>query len=932
MSQPPARPSVFISSTSIDLPEHRGQVVAACLGLGYFPVGMEYWPAEDADAEAVCLREVDAADIFVGLYAFRYGWKPAGSAVSICEIEHERARDGGKPRLLFFMDEEHPWPASRVDKGKDGELLAAFKQRLRSERVSSRSFTTANDLAGLLTQALVAHEQRHPRRSAADGATSSGAPGATAPTPAGPPPALIDCPYRDLRAFTDADAPFFFGREGFTRELLQAVDGSPFVAVVGASGSGKSSVVQAGLIPALRRRGGWAVGVLRPGEEPWRSLAGCLHDLAATGRADAAGSAGALRQLVIGQLADELAKGADGGKLALRHLLPDILAGQPGSRRLLLLVDQWEELYTYEKKDAAGDEISAPTAATAATAARFADALIAGTQQAPLTVVLTLRADFTHHAVDHRPLRDRLQAATVFLGGMTRSERERAIAGPAEVAGFAFEDGLVRRMLDDVGDEPGNLPLLEFCLTQLFAQRDAAGRMCHRAYDALGGVAGAIVRYADGVLDELAPGGAQQRHDLVRDVFLQLVQLGDNSEDTRRRARRGDFAAAAQPLIEQLASKRLLVVGNDPARGEETVEVAHEALIRRWPRLVDWLAENRADLHQRREIERAAQAWQTHGDSHRWSDERVMHETAPMLRRLGTRFALSENERRFLGPLAADELLARLADPATTHAERARIGDRLTLQPDGDPRPGVGLTADGVPDLVWQAIPGGEVVLEVDDAPPARPPRFKVQPFYMARYPITVAQWQAFVDADDGYDALVRRVRGWEPDWQRGRANQPAVSITWFEAIAYCRWLTRAVGHEVRLPTEWEWQQAATAGDAQRKHPWGEWRAGCANTVESQLGRMTAVGVYPAGESVHGVFDLAGNVWEWCLNAYDTPKDVSEDGDARRVVRGGSWLNLRGLARCAYRGPYHPGYRNLDLGVRVVCVSPILLNRCPPER
>jgi len=744
------------------------------------------------------------------------------------------------------------------------------------------------------------------------------------------PTANVVCPYRDLRAFSEADAPVFFGRDQFTSELLRAVDANHFVAVVGASGSGKSSVVQAGLIPALRRRGGWAVGILRPGNIPWRSLAGCLHELLGARAGTSADRSDAQRQTAIDQLADELARGEGVGAVALRHLLSTILAGQPGSRRLLLLVDQWEELYTYDEEDEAGAE------RRAATAARFADALIAGTQQAALTVVLTLRADFTHRAVEHRPLRDRLQAATVFLGGMTRSECEQAIVGPAQVAGFAFAQGLVERLLEHVGDEPGKLPLLEFCLTQLFAQRNAAGEMCHEAYDALGGVPGAIIKYADGVLDELVRQYPDSGEAGVRDLFLQLVQLGENSEDTRRRALRSDFAAPAQALIDALAARRLLVVGSDPGRAGKTVEVAHEALIPRWPRLANWLAENRADLHQQREIARAAQAWEQHGESHRWSDERVMQEAAPMLQRWGKRLMLSEREHRFLGPLEADELRARLADPATTDANRAMIGDRLALLPTGDPRPGVGLTADGVPDIVWQAIPGGEVVLEVEAAEAAataaRPLRFEVQPFHMARYPITVAQWSAFVDAADGYAARVQAHYGVPPAPQRGRANQPAVLISWIEAIAYCRWLSHVVGYELRLPTEWEWQQAATGGKAQRVYPWGEWREGCANTDESQLGRTTAVGVYPEGRSANGVFDLVGNTWEWCLNTYDTPKDVREDGTARRVVRGGSWGYDRVNARCAYRDHDLPGNRNGDLAVRVVCLAPILLDRCPPER
>ncbi len=719
-----------------------------------------------------------------------------------------------------------------------------------------------------------------------------------------------DCPYRDLRAFREEDEPLFFGRDACTRELVAAVDRCPLVAVVGASGSGKSSVVQAGLIPLLRRRGGWAVAIVRPGPEPWRSLAGCLLEQI---EGEPAADQRVQRQLAIGELAGELARGVAGGaRVGLTHLVDSLLAVHPGSRHLLLLVDQWEELYTYREADAA-------------TAAAFADRLIEASERAPLRIVLTLRADFTGRAIDHRPLRDHLQQATVFLGGMNRDERERAIRGPAETAGLRFEPGLVARLLDEVGDEPGNLPLLEFCLTQLHARRQD-GTLCQAGFEAIGGVRGAIVRRADELIDELAA-RAPGSEATARDIFLQLVQLGDGSDDTRRRASLGDFDERARALIGELANARLLVTGRDAGSGQETVEVAHEALIRNWPRLRDWLQQDRDDLLQRREIGRATAAWTAHGDSHRWSDERVMLETAPMLQRLAPRFALSASEQRFLGPLRVDEMLTLLDDPATTHALRATIGDRLALLPGGDPRPGVGLR-DGLPDIVWHEIPGGEVELAVDPSGLLRRwrgrPRFAAEPFHIARHPVTVAQWRVFLAAADGYDALVRRVRGWEAARQRGRDNQPAVDLTWYEAMAYCQWLGAALGQAIRLPAEWEWQLAASGSDPLREYPWGGWQEGRANTFESGLGRMTAVGVYPPGTSEQGVCDLAGNACEWCLNRFDKPGDVTTGGDARRVVRGGSWRYDRGVARCACRVVDGPGGRSGGLGLRLVCVSPIL--------
>jgi len=413
-------------------------------------------------------------------------------------------------------------------------------------------------------------------------------------------------------------------------------------------------------------------------------------------------------------------------------------------------------------------------------------------------------------------------------------------------------------------------------------------------------VPGAIVTQADRVVEQLASGAASGEA-LARDVFLQLVQIGEGSADTRRRVSLAAFGAEARALIGKLADARLLVTGRDPGSEDDTVEVAHEALIRNWPRLHDWLRQDRDDLLQWREIGRAAAAaWHVHGESYRWPDERVMRECGPMLRRLGTRFALGESERRFLGPLEAVELLARLD----------------------------GLDADGLPDIVWQAIPGGEVELEVEASGWLRRwrgrPRFAVEPFYLARYPVTVAQWRAFLDAPDGYEKLFRPRFGVPPGTQRGCDNQPAINVSWWEAIAYCQWLSGRLGFAVSLPSEWQWQHAATSGEARNEYPWGAWQEGRANTNDSELGRVVAVGLYPLGASTQGVFDLAGNTWEWCLNAFDTPADVTLEGDARRVVRGGSWYSDRVLARGAYRYRYDPGSRLDGLGLRLVCFSPIL--------
>ena len=141
---------------------------------------------------------------------------------------------------------------------------------------------------------------------------------------------------------------------------------------------------------------------------------------------------------------------------------------------------------------------------------------------------------------------------------------------------------------------------------------------------------------------------------------------------------------------------------------------------------------------------------------------------------------------------------------------------------------------------------------------------------------------------------------------------------------AFCRWLSTELGCEVRLPDEWEWQWAAQSAQAEFAYPWGpEWRDGVANTSEAGIGRTTAVGMYPGGRSLQGVYDLAGNVWEWCRNEYDDPRKTEPGGDESRVLRGGSWGDSQVCARADYRDYDPPDYRYVGYGFRVVCASPI---------
>jgi len=222
-----------------------------------------------------------------------------------------------------------------------------------------------------------------------------------------------------------------------------------------------------------------------------------------------------------------------------------------------------------------------------------------------LSVVLTLRGDFYGQALGYRPLADRLQDAVVNLGPMTPEELEQVVAAPSEKVGLTFEPGLVARILGDVEQEPGSLPLLEFLLTDLWEAR-RGGQLTHEAYQAMGGVQGAMAQRAEELFGRLDSSDQEQ----IRRVFAHLVLPSEDNQDTRRRATFSELGENAQRLVSQLADARLLVTSLDEAAGEETVEVAHEALISNWARLRGWLDEDREFLLWRQRLRLAVAEWE----------------------------------------------------------------------------------------------------------------------------------------------------------------------------------------------------------------------------------------------------------------------------------------------------------------------------------
>ncbi len=390
-------------------------------------------------------------------------------------------------------------------------------------------------------------------------------------------------PYQGLRSFDEATSRHFYGRSDLVDELVDAVSqpNERLLTVVGASGSGKSSVVRAGLLPALRSGAvegseDWFVTSMTPGSHPFEALETAVLRVAVN---------------PPGELLTQLTSGDRGLIRSVERLLPE----RDGS--LLLIIDQFEELFT---------------STDPATANRFLDALsIALTEpNGRLRVVATLRGDFYDRPLRHLRFAQLLKESTVAVTPLSPEELEAVILQPAQSVGADFEPGLVARIMSDTADQPGSLALLEYALTLAFDRSD--GRTITAAdYSKIGGLQGAMVGQAEQLHDRLDPQG----RNALRRVMGSLVSLGEGTEDTRRRALRAELGTSPEvsEVIDLFSAARLFTLDHDPATRAPTVEVAHESLIRSWPRVRDWLDEDRDGLRLERHLSEAAREWDAAG-------------------------------------------------------------------------------------------------------------------------------------------------------------------------------------------------------------------------------------------------------------------------------------------------------------------------------
>lgn len=691
------------------------------------------------------------------------------------------------------------------------------------------------------------------------------------------------CPYRGLLYFREEDAPFFFGRVEAVKQLVIAVQQYSLVALVGASGSGKSSVVRAGLVPELRKSRDrvWEVATIVPTDRPVHALAAVIMLLLKPDMSETD------RLIDTNKLAEALLQRT----VKLRNVVDRALVKQPGTDRLLLIVDQWEELFTLCQDDAARR--------------CFIDNLLDATATVKLSVVLTLRGDFFGRAItDYRPLSDRVQGAQVNLGPMKREELRLAIEEPARQVGLTFEAGLVDLIMEQDGDEPGLLPLVEFVLRRLWEDW-RGGELHHEAYKAMGQLQGAIAKKAESLYLKL---NEDDQHK-VQQIFLRLVRPGEGEADTRRRATFAEMGEGLRSLVKTLADERLLVTSQLASSAEETIEVSHEALIRHWERLKQWVEADRQFLAWQQRLGASIKQYE---ESHRSADlllrglplteamdwfKKKSDDLSPVEREFVTASMNRKKRNRMAAATIAGLVLILIGALSWSWKEGVTVKYTVSIV-----KARLHLVSVLEPEMV--EIPGGDFLQGDVITRPNNPLRkVTVNGFMIGKYEVTFEEYDRYVELTGGRSPN---------DEMLGRQRRPVTDVMWEEAVDYAKWLSTATGKRYRLPTESEGEYAAGSGG---KHT--EW-AGTSD--ENQLKDYAVYGVNskqvePVGSkkpNAFGLYDMSGNVWELVEDCF--AKAGKECGF--HMLRGGSRGKPEQL-RVSYQHPSNVGSRGNLMGFRL---------------
>jgi formylglycine-generating enzyme required for sulfatase activity len=722
-------------------------------------------------------------------------------------------------------------------------------------------------------------------------------------------PAWEGNPYRGLNAFREKHAAIFFGRGPETDELVKrfAIPTTRIVAVIGASGSGKSSLVGAGLIPRLHAgafpgSAGWVTVRFTPAERGSDPFLNLVRRLAPTL---------ASFSTHLETIADTLRTDPS----EINALAGRVLQGKSANAELLLFADQFEEIFSARVEE----RHRGP----------FIGLMVEIGRSPRIRLVLTLRADYYEHCTRDPRLAAWLREGSFPLAAPTPLALAEMIERPARAAGLDPEPGLADAILKDAGTEPGALALVEFALEELY-ERSGGTRLTLAAYRALGGKDGGIGGVIEGQAEEAVQDAAGKVDEAaLAKIFPLLADVDEQGAAVRKRARRDGFAEREEALINRLVDGRLLVSNRDDAN-VSWVEVAHEAVLRHWQRFSDWLEANRRFLLWRKRLTaiRDSQSFlraEALAEALGWMKEHAQDLEAEE-RAFIEKSRRAVRNRRLGGQIAAALALVVASGAGVWWYQEEQRKRPIIREEDWVPIP-AGTFQMGSPDTDEEAL-GSER------------PRHEVRittPFKLGRYEVSFEEYDRFAyatnrrpPADSGLSAGFSEAE---------RKRLPVINVSWEDARAYAAWLSEKTGKKFRLPTEAEWEYAARAGTSTRRY-WGDaaehacqhanvydrkhgaelkqlfgwdWEA---HACDDEYATLAPVGRLKNNKPNRwGLHDMLGNVFEWVEDCwyenYDAaPNDGSAWGEAnsgncaRRVIRGGSWDLEPGGVRSAYRTRY----------------------------
>lgn len=713
------------------------------------------------------------------------------------------------------------------------------------------------------------------------------------------------CPYKGLDVFEEVDAELFFGRERLVDNLVERVKESRTVFITGPSGSGKSSLVRAGLIHELKQGAikeshseGWLYATIKPGREPFEALAL------------------AFSRLKSPELGNYLRQNAS--KENLLYECTESALNENKNQRLVLFMDQFEEVFTQ-----VGNEEERIAFLNLLTHA-------ATVENGRVNILFSMRSDFVSNCATYPKLNEILNRQFIQIGAMQGNELVSAIAQPALRVGLSIDPDLIAQIINDMQGEPGALPLMQFALKDLFdSQQEKGGFIALTLNDYLGrgGIHRSLERHADKTFAEFNA----QEQDLAHSIFSLLIQIGRGTQDTRRIANFDELVPTrnqtgeVETIVRKLADARLITT--DEIAGKNTITLAHEKLLDAWSWLKRLVNENRETIAIQNEIAEDAQEWDGHkrDSSYLYSGIRLKgiqewtNKHPDLLSPLSMEFleagqnARKREQARWVGVTAAGAVLLVMVVLGATGKLNRFIYRPVAMKD------------------YWVTIPAGEFLMGSSakeiayaktlcsdcDFSDEQPQHWVDLPEYqIGKYEVTNRQYaqcaKAGVCAGKAYAA--------------DTALHPVVNVTWYDAKTYCEW---AGG---RLPTEAEWEKAASWDDGtktKRIYPWGEMidcsyanYNGKDGGNDFCVGDTTPVGSYESGKSPYGLYDMAGNVWEWVSSLYMFYPYLADFGtedmslDAFRVLRGGSWTSLDYSVRSALRRSYDPANSDQDLGFR----------------